>query len=382
MMLPVTPRIDPRSMRGRIASSGLPRSNRLAPETVPRSTRIDPHLEARARIRRELRTGQASGAPIAAAAAKRVRRADDNLPTALVVSLGQEPWAGAEADLLGTAREIFPNHTVALLSFGPTHCSPQTAGADRLLSAASESEVQHLSTLMAVIERYAPAGIVFAEGDASGDLARRFAARTGHGAVFNVVQVKPGSVVCAVEGGARETTIAVPAIVALRRSACAALDPDDLFEARELDVPSMSADADSFEDRGILPASAKDLPLTEADLVVSAGAGVVDWDAFFAVAEGISAAVAGSRVVCDAGSLPRARQVGASGQIIEAKCYIAFGISGAPQHLQGIQACRHVVAVNTDAHAPIMARADLAIVADAQEVLKAIRELVDLEAAR
>jgi electron transfer flavoprotein alpha subunit len=376
------PRIDPRSLQGRIGPSGLRRSSRLLSEAVSSSTRFDPHLEARARIRRELRNGRMLGTTVAAAAVKPVRTVSDDLPMTLVVSLVQEPWAGGEADLLGTAREMFPDHAVALLSFGSPHCLPQAAGADRLLSAAGGSEAQQLSTLAAIIERYGPDRIVFAEGDMSGDLARRLAARTGRSAAFNVVHVKPRSVICNVEGGGRETTMAAPDIIVLKRAACAALDTDELFEARVLEFLGRDFEGDAFEDRGILPASAKDLPLTEADLVVCAGAGVKDWDTFFAVAEGISAAVAGSRVVCDAGFLPRTRQVGASGQIIESKCYVAFGVSGAPQHLQGIQACRHVIAVNTDPHAPIMARADLAIVGDVQEVLKAFRELVGVERAR
>ena len=84
------------------------------------------------------------------------------------------------------------------------------------------------------------------------------------------------------------------------------------------------------------------------------------------------AAEGGSRVVCDAGLLPRGRQVGASGSLVEPRCYLAFGIAGAPQHLQGIARCERVLAVNTDLHADMVKRADLAIIADAQEVMPAL----------
>ena len=76
------------------------------------------------------------------------------------------------------------------------------------------------------------------------------------------------------------------------------------------------------------------------------------------------------------GSLSRDRQVGASGTSVEARCYFAFGISGAPQHLQGITRCENVIAINTDPHAPMMKRADLAIVADAQAVMPALARLL------
>lgn len=77
-------------------------------------------------------------------------------------------------------------------------------------------------------------------------------------------------------------------------------------------------------------------------------------------------------MACDAGHLPRAMQVGASGTLLNANCYIALGISGAPQHLQGIGSVEHVVAVNTDLHAAIIARAELAIIADAHAVMRAL----------
>ena len=81
-------------------------------------------------------------------------------------------------------------------------------------------------------------------------------------------------------------------------------------------------------------------------------------------------------MVCDAGLMPREAQVGASGTVLEASCYFALGIAGAPQHLQGITRCEHVVAVNTDLHAAMIERAGLAIVADAQEVMPALLALM------
>jgi electron transfer flavoprotein alpha subunit len=99
---------------------------------------------------------------------------------------------------------------------------------------------------------------------------------------------------------------------------------------------------------------------------------VTDWDSFAELAAALGATQAGSRIVCDAGYLPRDRQVGASGTVVTARCYLAFGIAGAPQHLQGITEVKHVIAVNTDLHAAMIKRADLAIVADAQQVMPAL----------
>jgi electron transfer flavoprotein alpha subunit len=121
-----------------------------------------------------------------------------------------------------------------------------------------------------------------------------------------------------------------------------------------------------------LPIDPDRLPLGETDFIISAGNGVTDWNAFSELAGLLGATRGGSRVVCDAGHLARDRQIGASGTVVTARCYLAFGIAGAPQHLQGITEVRHVIAVNTDLHAEMIKRADLAIVADAQKVMPAL----------
>ena len=133
--------------------------------------------------------------------------------------------------------------------------------------------------------------------------------------------------------------------------------------------------------RGILsaetiPADPASLPLAEAGFVVSAGNGVSDFDGFRALVAALGATPGASRVVCDAGLMPRDRQVGASGTVLDAICYCAVGIAGAPQHLQGVAKCEHVVAVNTDLHAAMIERAGLAVVADAQKVMPALAALL------
>ncbi len=380
----MTSRVDPRALQGQPTESGRLRLNRLARSTIAndQSKRVSPHLEARARVRREFRKGIIRTAEQVAVSNKRpLKVVADTAPITLVVSVGPEPWAGAEADLLGAARELSPNHAITLLTFGAPNCDPGQAGADRLITLQSQAcvEENYLLALLAADEQFQPAHLIFAETGVSGDLARRLAARTRKPIAVNVTYIKPGEVVYALDGGRQEATRSVPAIICLRRSACAAYQGEDTFEAKPLALPSFALRDETFRDKGLVPVQAGDLPLKEADLVLSAGAGITDWESFFHVAEGLSAAVGGSRVVCDAGALPRSRQVGASGHLIEAKCYVAMGISGAPQHLQGIQACRHVVAVNTDPHAPIMQRADLAIVADVQDVLRALQNLLGQE---
>jgi len=81
-----------------------------------------------------------------------------------------------------------------------------------------------------------------------------------------------------------------------------------------------------------------------------------------------------SRPVVDSGWLPKARQVGKSGMTVRPKLYIALGISGAPEHLQGMKDAEFIVAVNTDSSAPIFETAHIGVVADALEFVPALTE--------
>ena len=171
-------------------------------------------------------------------------------------------------------------------------------------------------------------------------------------------------------GGASELLGAPPRLISVAEHAYAAHDGPP-HEARMLEPPDFAADR-RIESAAPLPVDADGLSLSEADFILSAGNGVTDWDGFAELARVLGATRAGSRVVCDEGHLPRDRQVGASGSVVTARCYLAFGISGAPQHLQGITEVGHVVAINTDLHAEMIKRADLAIIADAQEIMPAL----------
>jgi len=83
------------------------------------------------------------------------------------------------------------------------------------------------------------------------------------------------------------------------------------------------------------------------------------------VAARLGASLGATRVVTDAGWLGHDRQIGTTGVSVRPRCYVAFGISGAAQHLGGLGSPRHVVSVNLDRSCPMMAMADLALVTDA-----------------
>lgn len=125
--------------------------------------------------------------------------------------------------------------------------------------------------------------------------------------------------------------------------------------------------------------SAADLSLTDAPFVISAGDGIRDFALFQRFCTALGAAQGASRVVCDKGLMPRSRQVGSSGWITRARCYVALGISGAVQHLDGISDCEHVFAVNPDTSAPIHERAALGLACDAEALMRAALSLLEGE---
>jgi electron transfer flavoprotein alpha subunit len=118
------------------------------------------------------------------------------------------------------------------------------------------------------------------------------------------------------------------------------------------------------------------ISLAEAEIVVSGGRGVGSAEGFTQYVEGladqIGAAVGATRAVVDAGWRPYSEQVGQTGKTIQPKAYIAIGISGAVQHLSGMNKSKIIVAINRDAEAPIFKIADYGIVGDVNQLVPAI----------
>lgn len=127
-----------------------------------------------------------------------------------------------------------------------------------------------------------------------------------------------------------------------------------------------------------------EIPLGEAEIVVSAGRGLKgpeNWGMIEDLAKVLGAATACSRPVADIGWRPHHEHVGQTGAAIKPNLYFAIGISGAIQHLAGVNQSKVIVAINTDAEAPFFKAADYGIVGDAFEVVpKLVEEMKKFKA--
>tara|TARA_R110002072_G_scaffold282761_2_gene445913 strand:+ start:6107 stop:7045 length:939 start_codon:yes stop_codon:yes gene_type:complete len=122
-----------------------------------------------------------------------------------------------------------------------------------------------------------------------------------------------------------------------------------------------------------------EIPLPEAELVVSAGRGLKgpeNWGMIEDLAKELGAATACSRPVADIGWRPHHEHVGQTGVAIRPNLYIAAGISGAIQHLAGVNGSKVIVVVNTDEEAPFFKAADYGILGDAFEVIPKLTEAI------
>lgn len=269
---------------------------------------------------------------------------------------------------------------VAIIGAGATQhaASLGAAGVDEVLTVEAPNEDfeahVHADALAALIEQESPAVVLLGHTIDSLGFGPAVAAKLGLGFASDVTAIgwDDGPVATrGAYGGKVEAELDFPGkqttLLMLRAGAFEAAEAAGDASARAVEA---SVEART-EQLGFREADAGDVDITKAEFLLSVGRGIEDKDAlpqFEELAEQMGATLSVSRPLVDAGWAPNARQVGQSGKTVKPKVYLALGISGAVQHLAGMQTADTIIAVNTDPEAPIFRVAHFGAVADLFDV--------------
>lgn len=290
-----------------------------------------------------------------------------------------------DKDVLGLARKLAgATGAVAAIVFAEhKELTFDTAGVDRVVhftdaSYAGYSPEQQVLALTAVEQELSPRHWLLPDSrNGGGELGRRLATKLAERPATRVWQVADGECIGRAGAGREDLQRRAPRVI-LAAPECA--DPVSESRHQALPLPLLHSAVQGLsriEDCGAVAVDPALIPMAEAEFILSGGNGVKDWQQFHQAANVLGATEGASRVAVDDGFMPRNRQVGATGTWVTARVYLAVGISGAVQHLQGIGACDKVVAVNKDANCDMVKRADLSVIGDSAAILNALIALIN-----
>lgn len=167
-----------------------------------------------------------------------------------------------------------------------------------------------------------------------------------------------------------------PAVISFRSGSAGIGVPTENCKAKEC-THQIDLSSHPFKQKiqGIFPADSRKIDIAEADFIVACGYGVDTQDNFLILqelADRFGAAVAGTRRANDKGWITMERRVGLTGKTVSPQLYIAIGISGAREHVVGMDTSKVVVAINKDSRAGIFRLAQLGVIGDAGEIMSAL----------
>ena len=249
---------------------------------------------------------------------------------------------------------------------------------------AAYSAQGYAAALAEVVKTTAPAAVFFAATALGKDLAPRLAARLGAAMASDCTRI-------AVKDGALEFTRPIYAGKALLTMALKSRPALATLRPNVFPVTASVGDGEVVKIAPVLPEglvkgcvdeilceTGGELDVAEAEIIVSGGRGLKAPESFALLRELAAilpkAAVGASRAAVDAGWIGHGHQVGQTGKTVSPNLYLAFGVSGAIQHLAGMSSSKVIVAVNKDPEAPIFKVADYGIVGDLFQIIPALKD--------
>lgn len=286
--------------------------------------------------------------------------------------------APATARVVAAAGELGPVDVLVVAEAAEAIAAEAaTLAGVRKVLAVSGPSYAGADALVGLLENLAEAyGHIIAAASATGrDVAPRLAARLDLMPVTDIVAIHgPARFDRPIYAGNAIETVSSPQprqVLTIRPSAFAPARGGNAAPVEGLALPTATRQKVVAAEH-----TKSDLPeLSNAQIVVGGGVSFGSAEQFGLVeklAQTLGAAVGATRAAVDAGYAPNDWQVGQTGKIIAPELYVAIGISGALQHLAGIQGARQIIAINADPEAPIMKLADLSLVGDLFEIVPAL----------
>ena len=305
---------------------------------------------------------------------------------------------GVAIELLGKARNLADSlgeNVYAMLLGKNIEDKAQNLiayGADKVI-VASYDELEEYTTeaytqaISQIANEYKPSIILFGATTIGRDLGPRLSARLSTGLTadctrLEISEEKEFLMTRPAFGGNLMATIVCPEhrpqMSTVRPGVMKAMDKDDSRKG-EIEKIEINFNKDKFKVRikETVKEKSNMIDIAEAKILVSGGRGIGSKEGFIALnnlAEVLNAEVSASRAVVDAGIVDHDRQVGQTGKTVRPNLYIACGISGAIQHMAGMEESDYIVAINKDRYAPIMQSADLGIVGDVKKIIPLLTE--------
>lgn len=237
--------------------------------------------------------------------------------------------------------------------------------------------IQCLNVVLRAVEKTAAETVIFSHDYTGRSIAPQLAAKMGAGLISGAVSLPDTSQGFSLRKNVFSgKAIADYSIVSPKR--VISLMPNSVQPELAVGCSSLESFSEGLETGANLLVERKAVEqksgvlLTEAEVVVSAGRGMKapeNWNIIEELADSIGAATACSRPVADIGWRPHHEHVGQTGIAIRPNLYIAIGISGAIQHLAGVNQSKVIVVINKDAEAPFFKAADYGVVGDAMDVV-------------
>ena len=299
------------------------------------------------------------------------------MKTLLVGEYREGKFLESTYELIGFASQLGAEATVLLV--GSENQLPEFGGTLYLADVAKYGEFNpdlHKQLVLQAVERENPDHIVFSHSSYGWDLAPRVAAALKVAQVSEVTGLAEGGFEVGCCNAKMRRTVkpgTERSVLTLQAGAFTALRPGGTPQLQRLEVQGTA----NIEFIGYEAAEAKDVDLSKAEIIVTAGRGIGKKDnvpVIAALAKALGGELGASRPVVDAGWVEHSHQVGTTGQTVSPKMYVACGVSGAIQHLAGMKKSDFIVAINKDKDAPIGEVADVLVIADVMQFVPALTE--------